>query len=166
MDRYRQSIDPFEAMAEPVRRRIVEVLASGEHTAGQLAAAVGGEFAITRTAVSKHLRILRDAGFIDVRGDYQWRWYFLTRAGLDSLESAVAQLRQKMAGGLGWDTDLRAKRDPLGGVAYDGHPVPRKGPGRAPARGHRGRQTVRPEASDPEAGLYTVPPMPPTLPGA
>lgn len=53
---------PFEALAEPARRRIIDVLASGEHTAGELAAVVGEEFRISRTAVSKHLRILRDAG--------------------------------------------------------------------------------------------------------
>ncbi|MCR2791549.1 metalloregulator ArsR/SmtB family transcription factor [Microbacterium sp. zg.Y625] len=166
MDRYRRTINPFEAMAEPARRRIIEVLASGEHTAGQLAEAVGGEFAISRTAVSKHLRILRDAGFLDVRAEYQWRWYFLTRDGLERLEYAVEQLRQKMAGGLGWDTDLRDKRDPLGGPAFDGRPVLRKGPGREPARGRRGHQTSAPRASDPEAGLYpvlpVVGPMPPT----
>ena len=165
MDRYRRRINPFEAMAEPARRRIVDILASGEHTAGQLAEVVGGEFAISRTAVSKHLRVLRDAGFLDVRAEYQWRWYYLTREGFDRLESAVGQLRQKMAGGLGWDTDLRDKRDPLGGGAFDGLPVRRKGPGRAPARGRRGRQTSAPPASDPEAGLYrvlpVVGPMPP-----
>ncbi len=53
---------PFEAMAEPVRRRIVDILASGEHTSGQLAEVIGVEFRISRTAVSKHLRVLRDAG--------------------------------------------------------------------------------------------------------
>ena len=71
------SMHPFEAMAEPARRRIIDILASGEHTAGELAAVVGQEFRISRTAVSKHLRILRDAGFVEVRGDFQWRWYLL-----------------------------------------------------------------------------------------
>ncbi|MFF2632493.1 ArsR/SmtB family transcription factor [Microbacterium sp. NPDC058021] len=159
MDRYARTIDPFEAMAEPVRRRLVEVLADGEHTAGQLAAVVGGEFRISRTAISKHLRILRDAGFVEVRGDFQWRWYYLTRDGLGSLEAAVRRLRRKMSGGIGWDSDLRAKRDPLAGPGFDGRPVPRKGPGRAPARGRRGHQSLPPEASDPEAGLYPVFPV-------
>lgn len=159
MDTHAQNVNPFEAMAEPVRRRLVEVLASGEHTAGQLAAAVGGEFRISRTAVSRHLRILRDAGFVDVRADERWRWYFLTNDGLRRLETAVKRLRRMMAGGLGWDSDLRNKRDPLGGVSFDGRPVPRKGPGREPSRGHRGRQTTAPVAADPEAGLYPVPPV-------
>jgi len=150
-------MDPFEAMAEPVRRRLVEVLASGSHTAGELAAAVGGEFRISRTAVSKHLRLLRDAGFVDSVADLQWRWYYLKRDGLDSLESAVADLRDKMAGGVGWDYDINQKRDPLGaGIAGRGTPAGRKGPGRPPRRGMRGRQTERYIASEPDLGLYPI----------
>ena len=76
-----QSMHPFEAMAEPARRRIVDVLASGEHTAGQLAEVVGGEFRISRTAVSKHLRVLRDAGFVDVRAEENFRWHRMTPDG-------------------------------------------------------------------------------------
>ena len=145
MDRYRRRINPFEAMAEPARRRIVDILASGEHTAGQLAEVVGGEFAISRTAVSKHLRVLRDAGFLDVRAEYQWRWYYLTREGFDRLESAVGQLRQKMAADWGgtricatsairWagvpstaspcGARVRAARPPV--VAEDARPVHRR----------------------------------------
>ena len=89
------SMHPFEAMAEPARRRIIDILASGEHTAGELAAVVGQEFRISRTAVSKHLRILRDAGFVEVRGDFQWRWYYLTSTGIDRLEGVIADIRRK-----------------------------------------------------------------------
>jgi len=62
-------MDPLEALAEPARRRILDILASGEHTAGQIADVVGYEFHISRTAVSKHLRHLRDARLVDVRGE-------------------------------------------------------------------------------------------------
>lgn len=141
--------DPFEALAEPARRRIVDILASGEHTAGELAAVVGGEYRISRTAVSKHLRILRDAGFVDVRGDFQWRWYRLTSAGLDHLEAVVADLRRKWELRIGWDDELRCEMDPLAAFPP---PVPRKGPGRPPRRGHRGRQTEPPIASEPDQG--------------
>ena len=79
-------MDPIEALAEPARRRILDILASGEHTAGQIADVVGFEFRISRTAVSKHLRHLRDARLVDVRGDLQWRWYRIDRAGFDALE--------------------------------------------------------------------------------
>jgi DNA-binding transcriptional ArsR family regulator len=140
---------PFEALAEPARRRIIDILASGEHTAGELAAVVGGEFRISRTAVSKHLRILRDAGFVDVRGDFQWRWYRLTSAGLERLEAVVAGIRQKWELRAGWDDELACEADPLAGFA---RPVPRKGPGRPPRRGHRGSQATPPIASEPDQG--------------
>ena len=83
-------MDPIEALAEPARRRIIDILASGEHTAGLIADVVGFEFRISRTAVSKHLRHLRDARLVDVRGDLQWRWYRIDRAGFDALEQQVA----------------------------------------------------------------------------
>ncbi|MET0780357.1 MAG: metalloregulator ArsR/SmtB family transcription factor [Microbacterium sp.] len=140
---------PFEALAEPARRRIIDILASGEHTAGELAAVVGGEFRISRTAVSKHLRILRDAGFVDVRGDYQWRWYRLTSEGIDLLEEIVAGIRRKWNTRVGWDDEQRRAMDPLAAFA---RPVPRKGPGRHPRRGRRGAQSTPPIASEPDQG--------------
>lgn len=143
------SMHPFEAMAEPARRRIIDILASGEHTAGEIAAVVGQEFRISRTAVSKHLRILRDAGFIEVRGDFQWRWYHLTSAGIDHMELVVADIRRKWEGRIGWDPELGQEADPLATFA---RPVPRKGPGPAPRRGRRGHQSTPPEASEPDQG--------------
>ena len=120
---------PFEALAEPARRRIVEVLASGEHTAGQLADVVGREFRISRTAVSKHLRLLRDAGCVDVRAEENWRWYRLSRDGFERLERVVADFRHKVQSAIGWDADVGEKRDPL--AMFTQHrPVPFKGPGR------------------------------------
>lgn len=140
---------PFEALAEPARRRIIDILASGEHTAGELAAVVGGEFRISRTAVSKHLRILRDAGFVAVRGDFQWRWYRLTSDGIDRLEGAVKDIRRKWRWRIGWDDELGRDADPLIPFARS---VPRKGPGRPGRRGGRGRQTTAPVASEPDQG--------------
>lgn len=142
-------LHPFEALADPARRRIIDVLASGEHTAGELAAVVGEEYRISRTAVSKHLRILRDARFIDVRGDFQWRWYRLTSDGLDHLEAVVADIRKKWDLRIGWDDELRCETDPLAAFT---RPVPRKGPGRPPRRGRRGKQTSPPIASEPDQG--------------
>ena len=140
-------MDHFEALAEPVRRRIIDILASGEHTSGQLADVIGFEFRISRTAVSKHLRVLRDAGLVDARAEEKWRWYRLDKPGFLALENAVAELKRKMDGAIGWDPDLRRKRDPLAMVpAYPA--VPLRGPGRRPRRGHRGRQpAVEPHAS-------------------
>ncbi|MFT4051519.1 MAG: metalloregulator ArsR/SmtB family transcription factor [Microbacterium sp.] len=146
-------MDPFAVMADPVRRRIVEVLADGEHTAGEIAAAVGGEFRISRTAVSKHLRILRDAGFVESIADLQWRWYYITARGLEDLEDAVAELRRKMTGGIGRDPFTGGERDPFCAPPF-GHPAPRKGPGRDPNPGKRGRQSTAPIASEPDLGLF------------
>lgn len=152
---------PFAAMAEPVRRRIVDILASGEHTSGQVAEVIGHEFRISRTAVSKHLRILRDAGFVDVRADLAWRWYRLTPQAIRILEVAVAELREKWQGRVGWDADAGGEHDPLAQVLPRvGPAVRRRGPGRPLRRGKRGTQTDIETASEPDLGLYPVPPIP------
>ena len=152
-------MDPIEALAEPARRRILDILASGEHTAGQIADVVGFEFRISRTAVSKHLRHLRDARLVDVRGDLQWRWYRIDRAGFDALEQQVAELRLKMLSAVGWDADENCDHDPLRVTPF--YPaVAFKGPGRAPRRGKRGRQTAFTLSADPDTGLYPVYPIP------
>jgi DNA-binding transcriptional ArsR family regulator len=139
---------PFEAMAEPVRRRIVDVLASGEHTSGQLAEVIGVEFRISRTAVSKHLRVLRDAGFIEVRAEERFRWYRLTPNAIGILEGAVRDLRRKWKMRFGWHDDT----DPLQHPIPRYRPVRRKGSGRPYRRGSRGRQTETPRATDPDQG--------------
>jgi DNA-binding transcriptional ArsR family regulator len=85
-------VHPFELFAEPVRRRLVEVLASGEHTSGELADVIRPEFAVGRTAVSNHLRILRDAEFVDVREEGPSRIYRLMWNALDRLDREVEHL--------------------------------------------------------------------------
>ena len=151
-------MDPFEALAEPARRRILDILASGEHTAGQIADVVGHEFRISRTAVSKHLRHLRDARLVDVRGDLQWRWYRVDKAGFDALELTLADLRLKMLTAVGWDADELQEYDPLRVLPV--YPRVRfKGPGRPGRRGRRGRQTEFTLSAEPDAGLYRVYPV-------
>ncbi|HKP08149.1 MAG TPA: metalloregulator ArsR/SmtB family transcription factor [Microbacterium sp.] len=142
-------MDPFEALAEPVRRRLIEILASGEHTSGQLADVVGVEFRISRTAVSKHLRLLRKAGYVDVRAEEKWRWYRLDRVGFESLEASVADLRSKLDRAIGWNPETGQKYDPLGVLpAYA--PVPFRGPGKPPQRGRRGAQRTFPVHGTPD----------------
>src|SRR6478735_3123298 len=106
-------MDSLEALGDPVRRRIIDILASGEHTSGQIADVVGREFRISRTAVSKHLRLLRDARLVDVRADLQWRWYRIDKTGFEALEYTVAQLRLKMQMAVGWDADAQREYDPF-----------------------------------------------------
>jgi DNA-binding transcriptional ArsR family regulator len=57
----------FDVLGDPVRRRILELLATGEHSSGEIVVVVQREFGITQSAVSQQLRILRDSGFASVR---------------------------------------------------------------------------------------------------
>ena len=72
----------FEALADPTRRRIVEMLAKGALSAGDIAQ----RFVISRSAVSQHLRILRDARLVTVRAEGQQRIYELDSDGLIEIE--------------------------------------------------------------------------------
>ncbi|HLL64287.1 MAG TPA: metalloregulator ArsR/SmtB family transcription factor [Micromonosporaceae bacterium] len=65
----------FDVLGDPVRRRILELLAGGEMTSGAVCAVVQREFGITQPAVSQHLKVLRDNGFATVRPDGSRRLY-------------------------------------------------------------------------------------------
>ena len=65
----------FDVLGDPVRRRILELLAAGELTSGDLTATVLAEFGISQPAVSQHLRVLREHGFASVRPDGARRLY-------------------------------------------------------------------------------------------
>jgi DNA-binding transcriptional ArsR family regulator len=60
-------VHAFDILGDPVRRRILELLAGGERTAGAIGEVVQAEFGISQPAVSQHLRVLRDSGFAAVR---------------------------------------------------------------------------------------------------
>jgi DNA-binding transcriptional ArsR family regulator len=79
----------FEALADPVRREIVEMLADGEVGAGDIAA----RFPVSRPAISRHLRVLREAGLVhsEVRG--QHRVYRLDRGPLADLDTWLERFR-------------------------------------------------------------------------
>jgi DNA-binding transcriptional ArsR family regulator len=80
----------FEALADPTRRRVVELLAERERSAGELAEA----FTVSRPAVSRHLRVLRDAGLVRSRGEAQRRIYALEREPFDELDRWVESVRR------------------------------------------------------------------------
>ena len=63
----------FEVLAEPRRREILDLLCAGERPVGDLV----DHLPLTQPTVSKHLRVLREAGLVDVRRDAQRRWYRL-----------------------------------------------------------------------------------------
>jgi DNA-binding transcriptional ArsR family regulator len=75
-------VTAFDILGDPVRRRIVEELARGETSAGDITAVVVAEFGITQPAVSRHLRILRESGFATNRQAGTRRLYSLDPAGV------------------------------------------------------------------------------------
>jgi len=88
---------PFDVLADPVRRRILEVLAEGEQPAGALVDLIRSESGITQPAVSQHLRVLREHGFATVRADGPRRIYAVDPAGPAAAEAALARLRAPWA---------------------------------------------------------------------
>jgi DNA-binding transcriptional ArsR family regulator len=79
----------FAALADPTRRRIVELLAERDRDAGELAAA----FPVSRPAVSRHLRVLRESGLVTVRSQAQHRVFSLDPRPLDELSSWLDRYR-------------------------------------------------------------------------
>jgi DNA-binding transcriptional ArsR family regulator len=86
----------FAALGDPTRQRIVEMLAARELSAGEIAR----RFDMTAPAVSQHLRLLREAGLIQVRRDAQRRIYALDPAGLAELDAWLARFRRFWSGRL------------------------------------------------------------------
>ena len=79
----------FEVLAQPIRRSILDRLRDGEHLVGELADGLG----LTQPQASKHLRVLRDAGFVTVRVDGPRRWYGLRVEPLAELDDWLAPYR-------------------------------------------------------------------------
>lgn len=84
----------FDVLGDPVRRRILELLAAGEQSAGAVTDVIRGEFAITQPAVSQHLKVLRDNGFTTVRPDGQRRLYAVDGAALRDIDDWLNNFRQ------------------------------------------------------------------------
>ena len=82
-------MDVFTAVADPTRRRIIELVYAADLSAGQIA----DEFDMSRPAVSKHLRLLREAGIVVGRRIAQQRIYSINPHALDELEDWAATTR-------------------------------------------------------------------------
>ncbi|RKT56662.1 ArsR/SmtB family transcription factor [Saccharothrix australiensis] len=87
----------FAVLADPRRRAILDVLRAGERPVNDLVEWL----ALTQPAVSKHLRVLRDAGLVEVRRDAQRRWYRLRTAPLAEVDAWLAPYRRMWADDLG-----------------------------------------------------------------
>lgn len=79
----------LHALSDHSRRTVVEALAQGDATVGQLAALLP----IARPGVSRHLRVLRDAGLVEVRKEAQWRVYSLRPEPLAEVDDWLARYR-------------------------------------------------------------------------
>lgn len=83
----------FDVLGDPVRRRILEILASGEHTSGDVVAVISDEFGISQPAVSMQLKVLRDNGFASVRPEGTRRIYAIDARPLAQIDGWLGQFR-------------------------------------------------------------------------
>lgn len=83
-------MEALAAIAEPTRRRIVEMLAGRELAAGE----IGAEFAISAPALSQHLKVLKEANIVRARVDGQRRIYTLDPGGFDAIEAWLGRVRR------------------------------------------------------------------------
>jgi DNA-binding transcriptional ArsR family regulator len=90
MARAATTADAFNAVAEPRRRQILDVLAGGELPVNDLVAAL----ALAQPQVSKHLRVLKEVGLVDVRGDGRQRFYRLNGRALKPIHDWVKEYEQ------------------------------------------------------------------------
>src|SRR5436309_3738785 len=90
----------FDILGDPVRRRILELLADGEQTAGALTAVIHAEFGITQPAVSQHLRVLRESGFLTMRAEGARRLYAVAPAPLWEIAAWLERFQGSWSQGL------------------------------------------------------------------
>jgi DNA-binding transcriptional ArsR family regulator len=83
----------FDVLGDPVRRRILELLADGELTSGAIGEVVQAEFGISQPAVSQHLKVLRDSGFTRVRPEGTRRLYAVDSGPFQELDEWLGPFR-------------------------------------------------------------------------
>ncbi|ABY23149.1 transcriptional regulator, ArsR family [Renibacterium salmoninarum ATCC 33209] len=103
-------VDVFEIIAEPHRRALLDTLFEGEHSAGELVASLP---TLTQPAVSRHLKVLKDSGLVDVRVQAQRRIYALRPDGLIEINEWIDRYR------LFWGQHLTALEEHLAKKAKD-----------------------------------------------
>jgi DNA-binding transcriptional ArsR family regulator len=103
-------VHAFDVLGDPVRRRILELLADGEQPAGAVTAVIQAEFAISQPAVSQHLRVLRENGFTTVRAAGTRRLYAVDDRPLQQIHDWLQRFWNQRLDALG--TELaRGKRE-------------------------------------------------------
>lgn len=83
----------FDVLGDPVRRRILELLAAGEHASGDVVAVISEEFGISQPAVSMQLKVLRESGFATVRPEGARRLYSLDAGPLAEVDAWLGRFR-------------------------------------------------------------------------
>ena len=83
----------FDVLGDPVRRRILELLAAGEQSSGAITEVIRSEFGISQPAVSQHLRVLRESGFATVRPVGARRLYAVESAPLRDIDAWLDRFR-------------------------------------------------------------------------
>ena len=99
MDLYKErlhdgQVHAFDILGDPVRRRILELLADGEATAGAVSDKIRAEFGISQPAVSQHLRVLREAGFATARAEGTRRVYVVRPEALHEVDEWLTPFRR------------------------------------------------------------------------
>lgn len=88
------AVHAFDVLGDPVRRRILELLADSELTSGAVTAVIREEFGISQPAVSQHLKVLRDTGFATVRPDGARRLYAVNPEPLRDVDAWLDRFRR------------------------------------------------------------------------
>lgn len=83
----------FDVLGDPVRRRLLELLADGEQTAGSLTDTIRAEFGISQPAVSQHLKVLRESGFARYRAEGAKRLYAVETGPFEDVDAWVGRFR-------------------------------------------------------------------------
>ena len=83
----------FDVLGDPVRRRILELLALDEHASGEVVEIIAAEFGISQAAVSQHLKVLRESGFATVRAEGTRRIYAIDTAPLEQVDAWLDHFR-------------------------------------------------------------------------
>jgi len=106
-------VHAFDVLGDPVRRRILELLADGELTSGAVCAVIQEEFGISQPGVSAHLRVLREGGFATVRPEGAGRLYAVNPEPLRDVDEWLSRFRGFWAQRLdALDTELaRGRRE-------------------------------------------------------
>ena len=120
----------LDILGDPVRRRMLELLADGELSAGEIGEVIQREFGISQPAVSQHLRVLREAGFATVRPDGARRLYAVDPSPLAAADAWFDPFRRL------WQPRLDALGTEL-------------------ARGRRARRKTAEDAAAPDASPET-----------